>query len=94
MSRQNVCRDKHIFVVTKDGFCREKHMLVATKSDTGDNDTLRHHKRTRKHHALKSQYHTISFYVFLIVSLVVYIIYIGDFISLSIGAVLIFSNFR
>ena len=69
-------------------------MLVATKSDTGDNDTLRHHKRTRKHHALKSQYHTISFYVFLIVSLVVYIIYIGDFISLSIGAVLIFSNFR
>ena len=30
LSRQNICRDKHAFVATKDIFCRNKHVFVVT----------------------------------------------------------------
>ena len=30
-SQAYLCRNKHIFVATKDVFCRDKHMFVATK---------------------------------------------------------------
>ena len=31
LSRQNLCRDKHVFVTTKHIFCRDESLLVATK---------------------------------------------------------------
>ena len=31
LSRQKICRDKHVFFATKHVFCRDKSTLVATK---------------------------------------------------------------